>query len=202
MLRRLIKEGTLISRVYWLLAMAWSMHAASCNCISIRGCSVPGNAATTHLLGHNALESQVAAHALDQLNLVLGAKLRNGRLEDGAEVDLVHGNKCVVVHVCKEAHDELAIHAIRHATVARDRVAKVLDLEAALQARCEKPAEGGNQGSKRGQDERMKLHGRNGKGNGSVVRQEEELRQLIQAGQEDGVRVALEAGKDVGTKVL
>ena len=52
----------------------------------------------------------------------------------------------------------LAVHAVGHAAVARDGVAKVLDLEAALEARCEEAAEWRDDGRKHGQHHRVQLH--------------------------------------------
>ena len=38
----------------------------------------------------------------------------------------------LVVHVGKETHDELAVHAISHTTMARNGITKVLDVEGTL----------------------------------------------------------------------
>jgi hypothetical protein len=55
-------------------------------------------------------------------------------------------------------HDHpLAVHPIRHATVARDRVAKVLDAKRALEARGEEAAEGCEERGERCHDERVDL---------------------------------------------
>lgn len=157
---------------------------------------------TTYRLGHNALVAEIAAHALDQLDLLLGVEARNGRLQDAAQRDLVDLDKGVEVHVGEEAHDELAVHAVRHAAVAGDGVAKVLDLEGALEAGGEEAAKGSNERGKGGEGESVQLHRHKCQGEAGVGRQEEELRQLVGARQEDGVDVAFEAGEDVGAKVL
>lgn len=87
----------------------------------------------THLFRYNTLVSQVSGHALHQLNLLLWAQASDGSLKDRSNIDLVKCNKSVVVHVREETHDELAVHAIRHAAVSWNRIAKVLNLEATLQ---------------------------------------------------------------------
>lgn len=69
------------------------------------------------------------------------------------------GHKSLVVYEGEEAHDELAVHPICHATVAGDGVAKVLDLEGALEAGCEESAKGRNERGEGGEDDGVKLHG-------------------------------------------
>lgn len=142
------------------------------------------------------------AHALDKLNLLIGSQAGNGRLENSPQVDLVDRNEGVVIHVGEEAHDELAIHAVGDAAVAGDRVAKVLDLEGALETRGKETTEWGNQGRKRGQDESMELHGSKGDGPVGLLREEEQLGEVVGFGEENGVGVTLKASKNVGTEVL
>lgn len=87
----------------------------------------------TYIFGDKALIGEITTHALDELDLLLDSQACDGGLEDGAETDLVRLDEGVVVDVGEEAHDELAVHAVRHATMAGDGVAKVLDLEGALE---------------------------------------------------------------------
>jgi len=54
-------------------------------------------------------------------------------------------------------HAHLAVHAVGHATVARYAVAKVLDLEPALEAAGEETPEGRDQRRERRQHERVEL---------------------------------------------
>jgi hypothetical protein len=86
----------------------------------------------TYLGTPNALVCQMPSHPSDKLNLVLGAQPGDSRLQHIPKIDVVDSNERVIVHVSKEAHDELAVHPIRDAAVAGDRVAKVLDFERAL----------------------------------------------------------------------
>lgn len=79
-------------------------------------------------------------------------------------------NEGVEVHVSKKSHDELAIHSIRHAAVSRDRVAKVLNLESALEARSEEAAKGSNKRRKGGEGKGMQLHRRKRQGEVGVWR--------------------------------
>ena len=58
----------------------------------------------------------------------------------------------------KQPH--LAVHAVGHAPVARDGVAKVLDLEAALETRGKKAAERRDDARKHGQHHRVHLRAR------------------------------------------
>lgn len=86
--------------------------------------------------------------------------------------------------------------------MARDRVPEVLDLEGALEAGGEEAAKGGDQGREGADDEGVELDGRDGDGEVCLLREEEVVRQGVGVGDEDGVRVALEAGEDGRTEVL
>lgn len=127
----------------------------------------------THLLGHDALVSKVLAQALHKVNLFLGGQAGNGRLQDAAHADVVDDDERVVVDVGKESHDELAVHAIGDAAVARNRVAKVLDLESALETGCEEAAKGGNERRKSGKNQGVELDRSKGDGELGVLWQEE-----------------------------
>lgn len=112
----------------------------------------------SYLFRHNSLVAQVPRHGLDQLNLLLWAQARNRSLENRSDIDLVEGNEGVVVHVRKESHDELAVHAVSDAAMSWNRIAEVLNLEAALQPRSEEASKWSNQRRKCRQRERVKLH--------------------------------------------
>lgn len=84
----------------------------------------------------------------------------------------------------------------------RDGVAKVLDLEGALEAGGEEAAEGGDEGGEGGQVERVEPYRREGEGEVGVDGQEGDLRDLVGVREEDAVDVAFEAGEDVGAEVL
>jgi len=107
-------------------------------------------------------------------------------------------DKTLVVHERKEAHDELAVHAIGDAAVAGDALAEVFDFEGAFEARGEEAAEGRDERGEGCEDENVELHGRDvvgalkGGPGGEGVR----------LGDEDGVGGAGEAGENVGAEVL
>jgi hypothetical protein len=142
------------------------------------------------------------AHALHKFNLLLRGQTGNGCLKNGADVDLVHGDEAVVVHVREETHDELAVHTIGDAAVAGDGVTKVLDLEGALQARGKEATKGGDEGGKGGEVESMELHGSKGDGKVGLLGEEEELGELVSLDEEDWVRITLKTSEDVGSEVL
>lgn len=146
--------------------------------------------------------TKVSTHASDKLDLLIGTETGNGHLEHVAKVDLVNSDESVIVDVCEEAHDELAVHAIRHTTVAGDGVTEVLDLECALQARGEEASEWGNQRSERGKVQRMDLHRGVGKGKLSALGKEEQFGKLPGSGEENWVDVAFEASENIGAKIL
>lgn len=112
---------------------------------SLRGhCMVD---AGSQFFRHNALVAQIAAHALDELNLLVGAKSGDRQFQHVAHASLVHGNESVVVHVGEETHDELTVHTVGHASMSGDGVTEILDLEASLESRGEKTTEGSDEGS-------------------------------------------------------
>lgn len=82
------------------------------------------------------------AQPFDYLDLLLRAQTGDGLLNHSADAGLVHRDEALVVHEGKEAHDELAIHAVSDAAVAGNRVAKVFDVKGALKAGGEEAAEG------------------------------------------------------------
>ena len=92
-----------------------------------------GNA-NMYLGRNNILVYQVSAKNLDHLHLLFSSQPCNSSFKNTTNAGLVDGNEAGVVHKGNGAHDELAVHAVRHASVARNRVAKVLDFESTLQA--------------------------------------------------------------------
>lgn len=156
----------------------------------------------THLGSPHVLVRKVPPHPLDELHLLLDRQPRDRHLHHAPQLHLVHRHKRVVVHVCEEAHDELAVHPVRHSAVAGDRITEILDLKRALQARGEEAAEGRDERRKGRKGEGVELHGGGGEGEDRVLAEEEEVREGIGLGYEDGVGDALEAGEEVGAEVL
>ena len=54
----------------------------------------------------------------------------------------MHSDKALIIHKRKHAHDELAVHAVSDATMARDGLSKVFDFESSFQAGGEEAAKG------------------------------------------------------------
>ena len=134
---------------------------------------------------------------LYDLDLLLGRQALYGDLYDAAHACLVYGDEALVVHEGEEAHDELAVHAVRDAPVAGNGFAEVLDLEGAFQPGSEETAEGCDERSKGGEDEGVELHWRYVVGiffcpdwDGVGMRDE------------DWVWGTVQASEDVGTEVL
>ena len=112
------------------------------------------------------------------------------------------GNERVIVHEGEKPHDELTVHAIGHAAVPRNGMAKILDFEGTLESRGEESAERRNQRSKCGEDHGVDLHRLHGKAELRVFRQEEQLRESVLVREEHRVGLALQTSEDVGAKVL
>ena len=112
----------------------------------------------------------------------------------------IHSDEALIVHEGEEAHDELAIHAVRDTAVTRDGLAKVFDFEGAFEAGGEETAEGRDQGGEGREDEDVELH--RGDVEGVGVEREEEGGECVGLRDEDGVGGAGEAGEDVCAEVL
>ena len=108
----------------------------------------------------------------------------------------------LVVHVGEETHDELTVHTVSHTTVSGNGVTKVLDVESALETRCEEATEGSNQRSKGSEDHDVELN-RSDSDSGRQVRPVGRNKgKLVSVGEEDGVDVALKTSKDVGAEIV
>ena len=156
-----------------------------------------------HLLPHLPLPDQILPQPPHQLHHLVRLQPMHGRLNHPAHARLVHRDETRVVHETEQPHDELAVHAVRDAPVARDRLAEVFDFEGAFEPRGEEAAEGGDEGGKGREDEDVELHrgdveswGEFGEEGGEVVGD------AVGVGDEDGVGGAGEAGDDVGAEVL
>lgn len=116
--------------------------------------------------------SKVLGNEQQQLLMVVNGQPSRDNLQHLVKVDLGLRNERVVVDVGEEAHDELAVHAVGNTTVARDRVAKVLDLERALETRSEETTKWRNKRSKGGPEEGVDLHRCHGDAEARVGREE------------------------------
>lgn len=157
----------------------------------------------TYCIRNGTLVVEVLAQAADNLELVFDCESVDGSLNDIADVCLVNGNKAVVVHVGKETHDELAVHAVSDTTVARNGLAKVLDAEGALQTGGEESTEGSDERGESSKAQDVELHGLNVE---SLI----QTQGLIQAEDFEGVglrnegrvRDTLKTGQNVRTEII
>jgi len=148
------------------------------------------------------LVDKMSCKELDELDLLVGVQTRDGSLKQITRRCLVHSDETLVVHEREETHDELAVHAVGHAAVTRDRVAKVLDVKSTLEAGGEEAAERRNQRSEGRHDKDVELHRRDADGGRQVGPVRRDERELVSVRDEDRVRVALETSEDVGSEVV
>lgn len=87
-----------------------------------------------HLVTNSTLVVEVLRQSFHQSNLLLRREAGDCCLQDATHTGFVLGNEALIVHEAEETHDELTIHTICHATVSRNGVAEVLDIECALEA--------------------------------------------------------------------
>lgn len=143
---------------------------------------------------------KILSQDLDNLELFVVRQTCDGCLDHAANGKVVGGDEAAIVEEGNRAHDELAVEAVRHATVAGDRVAKVLDLECALQTRGEEATEWCDERGEGGEDDHVKLHRHDVEGmredgevGGNTLGDEGDG---VGLGSEDGVGFAFEARED------
>lgn len=146
--------------------------------------------------------NEILGDEQQQLLMVVDGQPSRNNLQHLVEIDLGLRNERMVVDVGEEAHDELAVHAIGNTSMARDGVAKVLDLERALETRSKEATERRNERSERGPEEGVDLHGRHGDAEVRVGWEEQQLGRGPGLGDEHRVGLAVQTGKDVGAKVV
>lgn len=112
----------------------------------------------------------------NHLHLLFWGQSRDASLYDTSDGSLVNSDeagktvsikKCaerlydslpLVVNKGEEAHDELAVHAVSHATVAGNRIAKVLDVECSLESGSKETTKWSNERSKGRENQDVELH--------------------------------------------
>ena len=156
----------------------------------------------TYLGAKRLLRNQILDHAPEKLKLIVKRQAPDGLLHDGAGRRLAESDEGRDVHVGKETHDELAVHAVRDAPMAGDRVAKGLDLEGPLEARREKATKGGDERRKRGPEKGVNLHRRHAEAHVPVVGEEEQAGRRVHLWDEDGIGLALETREVRGAEVV
>ena len=148
------------------------------------------------------LVDKMSGEELDKLDLLISGQACNGSLKQITRRRLVHSDETLVVHESEETHDELAVHAVGHAAVSRNGVAKVLDVEGTLEAGGEEATERRNQRSEGCHDKDVELHRRDANSGRQVGPVRWDERKLVGVWDEDRVRVAFEAGEDVGSEIV
>lgn len=141
---------------------------------------------------------EMFADPLDKLHLLFKGKSCDSRLDYSTKGDFVNRNEAVVVHVCKESHNKLAVHTIRNAAMPRNRIAKVFDLESTFEARGKEATERSNKRGESSEYEDVNLHWCHVKG--FHIRKPDW--KVVEVRYEDGVGYTLKASENICTKVL
>lgn len=155
-----------------------------------------------YLVANFALVVEMLRQALHQHHLFLGREASNRCLQDTADTGLVLCNEALIVHEAEESHDELAVHAVRHSTMSRNRVSKVLDVERAFEAGCKESTKGRDERCERGQNDNVELHGRHCQSAWQEVPAMWDEWQRVSVGNEDWVRFTLQSSEDIGAEVV
>jgi len=109
------------------------------------------------LLDRDALAAEIVLEIIDELQLLLDRQATDDRLKYGADGNVMLTNETAVIDVDKHAHQELAIHSIRHTPMSWNAVSKILDIESALETRSEKATKWCNQRSEARHGQQMEL---------------------------------------------
>lgn len=141
---------------------------------------------------------QVLAQSPNHFELFFDRQPIDSGLNNVPHANLVHGNEAVIIHVCEESHDKLAVHSVRNTTMSGDRLAKVLDLESPLEARGEETTKRRDQRSKRRENQDMELNGLDVE----CRAKSGPLRNVVRLRDKSGVGRAFQSGQDVGTEVI
>lgn len=88
----------------------------------------------SYLLRDSSLVVQIFAQPLHNLYLFFNGEPDNGCFDNATDGLMVDSDEALVVHVCEKPHDELAVHTVCHASMARNAVAEVFDLERSFES--------------------------------------------------------------------
>ena len=143
------------------------------------------------------------AQAFNDLHLLVNRQAYDSHLDHASNSCLVHCNETLVIHVCEEAHDELAIHAIGHPAMSRYRIAEIFDVEGALQAAGKETTKWSNERGKRSQGEDMELYWCDGDlAREWQVQIDWQCRKRVCVRNEDRVWIAVQSCENVCAKIL
>ena len=138
------------------------------------------------------------AYSLHEFHLFFRAQSCDSRFNDTTQRHFVNGDEAVIVHIRKEAHNELAIHSIRNSTMTWNGVAEVLNLEGTLETRCEETTKRGDEGRKGSKNKDVDLHWSHRERLGEW----EPNWKVVGTRKEHRVWSALEASPDVRAQIL
>lgn len=146
----------------------------------------------------DALIEQVLRQASDDFQLLFSRQPLNRRFNDSTDVRLMSCNEAVVVHVCKETHDELTVHSVSHSAMTRNRLAKILDFESSFETRSKEATKGSDERGERGENQDMELHGCNHESLFDVG----PMWEVVLDRGEDWVGSAVQSRENAGSKVI
>jgi hypothetical protein len=177
------------------------VHAARASSLSLQRLELLSKVSQCRC-GQLSLVDEMLGKKLDKRNLLVRREASDSGFEDRSGRCFVHSDEALVVHESEEAHDELTVHAVSHAAVTRDRVTEVLDVESALEARCEEATERRDERCESRHDKNVELHRRDTDGSRKVGPVRRDERQLVNVWDEDRVGVTFQASEDVGSQVV
>lgn len=144
----------------------------------------------------------MSAQALDHFYLLFRGQARNRSFNNSAHASLVNSNEAGIIHKRNRAHEKLAVHSVRHAAMAGNRVTKVLDLEGALQAGRKETAEWGNERRKGRENHDVPLNWSDSEMGRNMGPFWKNHRKSIIARDENRVWLAFQSRPNVGSEIL
>ena len=146
-----------------------------------------------------SFHDEIFHQSFQNFDLILRRKSLHCHFEHPSYAGLIFRDKALIIDKREEAHDELAIHAVRDTAMTWDRFTKVFDFEGTFQAGGKETTEGSDQRGKCCEDEDVELHRSDVIG---MRFREDGGRKGVRARDENGVRTAGEAGEDIRAKIL
>lgn len=125
------------------------------------------------------MPDSLLASPLISLCLFFWGSAYDPQLDNVSKSEVAGSDKAMVVHIRKKAHNELAIHTIRHSTMTWDRVSKILNLERSLKTGSKEPSKRCDERGESGEYQDVELDRRNSDGCESWSEEAEPERQGV-----------------------
>jgi len=136
------------------------------------------------------------------LHLLLKRQAYDGHFNYATNACLVRGYETLIIHIGESAHDELTVKTISNAAVARNWIAKVLDMEGPFDSRGEKSTKRSDQRGKCWEEENMELDWLNLNTGGYMCPCRGVKWRVVALLYENWIDLAFETGEEVRAEII